>query len=218
MEVSFKSRGPVGLHARLFWQEPIIHNQYITVLFINDMPEVATSCIGMFADDAKVFKAMMTEQDRSDLQEDLDNLQIWASTWKMKFNADKCKVLHIGPIENQNPQYEYRMCDTCLEDVREEKDLGVIVNEKLKFDTHTVTQANKSNKVIGLMRRTFDNLDEEMLVLRYKSLVRPHLEYCHAVVYPQYVKLENILEAVQIRATRLVPKIRNKEYPERLKN
>ena len=38
------------------------------VLFINDMPEVVTSCIEMFADDAKVFKAMMTEQDRSDLQ------------------------------------------------------------------------------------------------------------------------------------------------------
>ena len=109
-------------------------------MFINDMPEVVTSCIEMFADDAKVFKAMMTvEQDRSDLQEDLDNLQNWASTWKMKFNADKCKVLHIG---NQNPQYEYRMCDTCLEDVREEKDLGVIVDEKLTFDTHTYSTGN----------------------------------------------------------------------------
>ena len=67
---------------------------------------------------------------------------------------------------------------------------------------------------------SYDNLwqpDEEMLVLLYKSLVRPHLEYCHAVVYPQYVKHEKMLEAVQRRATRLVPKIRNKEYPERLK-
>ena len=156
----------------------------------------------MFADDAKVFKAIMTEQGRSELQEDLDNLQNWASTWKMKFNADKCKVLHIG---NQNPQYEYRMSDTSLEAVREERDLGVIVEEKLKFDTHTVTQANKANKVLGIIRRTFDNL------------VCPHLEYCHAVVYPQYVKHEKMLEAVQRKATRLVPKIRNKEYPERLK-
>ena len=72
----------------------------------------------------------------------------------MKFNADKCKVLHIG---NQNPQYEYRMCDTCLEYVREEKDLGVMVDEKLKFDTHTVTQAKKANTVIGFIRRTFDH-------------------------------------------------------------
>ena len=77
----------------------------MSVLFINDMPEVVTSCIEMFADDAKVFKAIMTEQDRNDLQEDLDNLQNWASTWEMKFNADKCKVLHIG---NQNPQYEFQ--------------------------------------------------------------------------------------------------------------
>ena len=36
------------------------------VLFINDMPEVVTSCSEMFADDAKIFKAMLTEQDRSD--------------------------------------------------------------------------------------------------------------------------------------------------------
>ena len=89
-------------------------------------------------------------------------------------------------------------------------------DEKLKFDTHTVTQANKANRVLGLVRRTFDNLDEEMLVLLYKSLVRPHLEYCHAVVYPQYVKQEKMLKAVQRRATRLVSKIRKKEYPERL--
>ena len=152
------------------------------VLFINDMPEFVKSCIEMSADDAKVFKAIMTEQDRSDLHEDPDNLQNWASTWKMKFNADKCKVLHIG---NQSPQYEYRMCDTSLDVVREEKDLGVIVDEKLKFDTHRVTQANEANQVLGIIRRTFDNLDEEMLVLLYKSLVRHHLEYCHAVVYPQ---------------------------------
>ena len=96
--------------------------------------------------------------------------------------------------------------------------------------------ANKANKVLGLIRlyttilnfefgtingrrrrrRTFYNLDEEMLVLLYKSLVRPHLEYCHAVVYTQYVKHEKMLEGVQRRATRLVQQIRNKEYPERL--
>ena len=111
----------------------------------------------------------------------------------MKFSADKCKVLHLG---NQNLQYEYIMCDTCLEAMREENDLGIIVDEKLAFDTHTITQANKANKVVGLIRRTFDNLDAEMLALLYKSLVRPHLEYCHAVVYPQYVKQENMLEAV----------------------
>ena len=98
------------------------------------------------------------------------------------------------------------MCDTCLEAVRDEKDLGVILDEKLKCDTHTVTQVNKANRVLGLVRRTFDNLDEEMLVLLYKSLVRPHMD----------VKQEEMLEAVPGRATRLLSKIGKKEYPERL--
>ena len=29
MEVSFKSRGPISVHARLFWHEPILHNTSI---------------------------------------------------------------------------------------------------------------------------------------------------------------------------------------------
>ena len=52
------------------------------VLFINDMPEVVTSYIEIFADDAKILKAMLTEQHRSDLQEDLDNLKIGQSHGK----------------------------------------------------------------------------------------------------------------------------------------
>ena len=52
------------------------------VLFINDMPEVITSCIEMFTDDAKIFKAMLTEQDRSELEEDLDDLKIGQSHGK----------------------------------------------------------------------------------------------------------------------------------------
>ena len=112
---------------------------------------------------------------RRDIKYNNNNLKSWASTWKMKFNVDKFKVLHLG---NQNPQYEYIMCDTCLEAVREEKDMGVIVDEKLKFDTHTVTQANKANRVLGLVRRTFDNLDEEMLVLLYNLFI-----YC--VIFTQ---------------------------------
>ena len=51
----------------------------------------------------------------------------------------------------------------------------------------------------------------------YKSLVRPHLEHCHAVVYPQYVKHEKMLGAVQRRATRLASAEDKKERLKKLK-
>ena len=121
----------------------------------------------------------------------MDNLENWARLWQMKYNVGKCKVLHLG---RRNPRYEYNMGDRTLETATEENGLGVIIDEKLKFDKHTEVQANKANKVLGLLRRSFETLDNETLVWRFKALVRPHLEYCNTVTYPVYEKDATLLE------------------------
>ena len=130
----------------------------------------------------------------------------------------KCKVLHLG---RRNLHYEYNMGDLTLETATEEKDLGVIIeslDEKLKFDKHTEAQVNKANKVLGLIRRSFETLDKETLVWLFKALVRPHLEYCNTVTYPVYEKDAKLLEGVQRRATKMVPEMKNYDYANRLKN
>ena len=101
--------------------------------------------IQLFADDAKIFKTVDNEEDHQDLAKDLDNLENWARLWQMRFNVGKCKVLHLG---SRNPRYDYNMGDLILEAATEEKDLGVIIDEKLKFDKHTEAQVNKANKVL----------------------------------------------------------------------
>ena len=50
----------------------------------------------LFADDAKVFHTIQSEDDYLKLQQDLDNLFSWSCKWQLSFNVDKCKVLHIG--------------------------------------------------------------------------------------------------------------------------
>jgi hypothetical protein len=57
-----------------------------------------------FADDGKGMKEIRNRQDAVDLQAALDNLFKWATLWGMKFNIDKCKIMHIG---RTNPRYEY---------------------------------------------------------------------------------------------------------------
>ena len=184
------------------------------LLFINDMPNEIKCNIQLFSDDAKIFKTVKNEEDHQDLVKDLDNLENWARLWQMKFNVWKCKVLHLG---RRNPRYEYNMGDQTLETTTEEKDLGVIIDEKLKFDKHTEVQANKANKVLGLLRRSFETLDKETLVWLFKALVRPHLEYCNTVTYPVYEKDAKLLEGVQRRATKMVPEMKNYDYANRLK-
>jgi hypothetical protein len=63
----------------------------------------------------------------------------------MSFNADTCKVMHIG--EN-NPRNLYYMNGVPLGTPEEEKDVGVYINPSLKPGAHC-TAANKPMAVLG---------------------------------------------------------------------
>ena len=64
-----------------------------------------------------------------------------------------------------------------------EKDVGVIIDNKLSFDMHIAEKVNKANSVyvVGAMRRSFKYLDKDTFKKLYTALVRPHLEYANAV-------------------------------------
>ena len=49
-----------------------------------------------FADDTKIFSWAKTLEQRNQLQDDLNALLQWSKDWQMKFNVDKCKVMHFG--------------------------------------------------------------------------------------------------------------------------
>ncbi len=184
------------------------------ILFINDMPDCVHNLIALFADDAKLFSSVRNATDQEHLQHDLHQLQRWAEEWQLRFNAKKCKVMHLGRV---NPELKYDMDGVCLETIKEEKDLGVWIDDELKFHIHTDKQVNKANRQIGLIRRSFDALDAESFIMLYKSMARTHLEYCNAVTYPVFDCQAKLLESVQRRATKLVPGLKDLSYEERLK-
>ena len=59
---------------------------------INDLPECVESQIRLFADDRLLYRTIKSPKDHQILQQDLINLQKWASDWGMKFNGKK--MLH----------------------------------------------------------------------------------------------------------------------------
>jgi len=183
------------------------------------MPESISSFIYIYADDTKVGRHIPCDDDRSALQSDLDNLVAWSRKWQLRFNRDKCKVLHMGRC-NSKPQYT--MQDESgqthiLQETTEEKDLGIWMDNCLKFSVHAARAASKANQILGLIRRSFVHLDSPLMKQLYISMVRPHLEYGNVVWYPQFKKDKEILENVQHRATKLVPSVSKYSYEERLR-
>ncbi len=86
-------------------------------------------------------------------------------------------------------KYPYILEEHELEYVDKESDLGIIIDDKLKFENHIESKINKANKIMGLIRRSFSLLDKDMFSKLFKSKVRPHLEFPHRTWYPITKKL-----------------------------
>ena len=185
------------------------------ILYINDLPEVVKSSVLLFADDTKIYRKIEDEEDHEALQEDIDQMQDWSNKWLLRFHPDKCKYMRIGR-EDDNI-VNYTLNGHILKSTHEEKDLGIIIDDKLKFDSHISAKVNTANKIMGIIRRSFIHLDETIFTRLFKALVRPHLEYGNSVWQASTKKSKILIENVQRRATKRLSCCRELGYDERLR-
>ena len=183
------------------------------LIYINDIDNDLVCKISKFADDTKIGNKASTLLQRQQIQTDLNKLVEWADRWQMNFNINKCKVLHLG---NRNQKAQYNMNGIQLNAVDKEKDLGVIITSDLKPSLQCTEAVKKANKLVGLIGRSFEFKSEKIILTLYNSLVRPHLEYCVQFWSPYYKKDIHKLERIQRRVTKMIPRLRNKPYEDRL--
>ena len=105
-----------------------------------------------------------------------DKIYKWSETWQLHFHPDKCKVLSLGNrSQDDKPKLHLyvreengSLKESPLEETASEKDIGVIIDNKLSFKEQIDTKTTKTNTIMGIVRRTFDYMDKNSFMQLYR--------------------------------------------------
>jgi len=120
-------------------------------LFSRDLGEGTECTLSKFADDTKLGGVRDTPEDCAAIQRDLDRLESWAERNLVEFDKGKCRVLHLG---RNNPIHQYRLGADLLERSSMERDLGVLVDDKLTMSQQCALVAKKVNGILGCFKKS----------------------------------------------------------------
>ncbi|XP_055612569.1 uncharacterized protein LOC129759187 [Uranotaenia lowii] len=158
-QFSAKSGVPQGSHLG-----PIIFLIYFNgVLLLLDGPKLA------YVDDLKLYRRINGPEDVNFLQSQFNLFASWCDVNCLPLNRSKCAVISFS--RKRLPLSAiYHLGNEAIARVEQVKDLGVILDTKLNFKTHTNYIVDKASRCLGvLFRMTKDSKDVYCL----KSLYYP---------------------------------------------
>ena len=177
------------------------------LLYVNELPKaMKTSKVACFADHTKVLKQIDNLQDSVGLQNDINNLNSWATDNGLTFNQIKCKCQRITRKKTL-VEHPYALNEVALKTLQEEKDLGVWVSSELSWKKQVIEQSSKANKLLGFVRRSSREIrNERTRRCLFLTIVRPHLGFATQIWTPQTIELIKRNERVQRCGTKYIVK------------
>ncbi|VDO31293.1 unnamed protein product [Haemonchus placei] len=145
--------------------------------FIRTYPDIK---VQMHADDITVYACSNSYNEntvKAALKNSIMKLTEWAAVWGLSVNLNKCSVFHIG----EGAAGVYELNGTVLKTCHTIRELGVFINDNLKFTDHFDKVTKYAYAVLYLIFRNLSSKDTRTLLRLYKALVLPNL----GVLFPR---------------------------------
>ena len=147
------------------------------LIYVNDLSN-STSCnLCLFADDTCL---VVSNSSFSSLEQrcnaELENLKNWCNANKLQINPKKSISIYVPPKQNINEEklkFLYNNCTFACYD--SSNYLGVIIDNKLNFQSHIHTTENKGARAVGILTKVRCLFPSSTLLLLYFALIHPHL-------------------------------------------
>lgn len=154
-------------------------------LYINDIQKcLKFASTKMFADDTLVYVTSDSIDDAvQKLNEDLEILFRKLCQNKLKLNVNKTKVMVISNKTLNHNNINIAINNQKLEIENEIKYLGVMIDDKLKFDKNTNCLCKKLGQKVNTLNRLRNDLNHQQKLTIYKAIILPHFTYCATILF-----------------------------------
>ena len=143
---------------------------------------------------------------KNDVEQCIKNIVHWSNILCLKINPDKTEIILFHPksLSHRVIIKGTFIGNECIRHSKEVKNVGVWLDEHLKFDKHVnkiISQCYKLLKDVGRIRNVLSKEHTEMLV---HPVITTRLDYCNSLLINTSKKNIFKLQKVQNAAARLV--------------
>ena len=190
-------------------------------LFINDITDILpANCVcKLYADDLKLYASVnVGDYKTTAIQDSLDVISAWSHDWQLSISHAKCSLMFVGchDVKPNDALATVHIGNHVMQCVDTVKDLGVHVDDNLKFITHINKTVAKAQSRANLIHECFIFKDPATMKRAFTTYVRPILEYASSIWSPYLVGAVSKIESVQRTFTKRIRSMRGLPYADRL--
>ena len=180
------------------------------LIYIYDMKFISNECKSVvYADDTNiVITGKNIEEATNKANMVLNKYVSYFNMNKLTLNESKTKYMVFTQRRNSSNIPAVAINNLAIERVNSIKFLGVILNDKLRWDEHKTYIKTKICKNIGILNRCRKILKLNDIISMYNSFILPYLSYCLPLWGSVDIGKNDIIKKTQNKVVRIITNVK----------